>query len=114
MSMFESFHQSKKSGEIIYTNQKMDSPISIQVIGQVQGVGFRQSTQILAQKLGIQGGVQNENDGSVYIEAQGNQDQISQFIEEVAKGPSPASQVEKIYVTYDQSLNLPPNFTINN
>ncbi len=46
--------------------------ISLEVHGIVQGVGFRYMTKILADQIGVTGKVLNKNDGSVYIEAQGD------------------------------------------
>ena len=40
--------------------------------GWVQGVGFRWRAQSAAQALGMTGFVQNEADGTVYLEAQGS------------------------------------------
>jgi acylphosphatase len=42
---------------------KIHSKIS--VIGKVQGVWFRKSTQLEARKLGLTGFVSNEDDGSI-------------------------------------------------
>ena len=41
--------------------------IRIQVQGRVQGVGFRYTTKLLADRMGIQGSVKNESDGSVNL-----------------------------------------------
>lgn len=59
----------------------------IQVKGIVQGVGFRYYTQRLAQKTEINGFVRNQSDGSVYIEAEGNEDSLSSFMDGVRNGP---------------------------
>lgn len=47
--------------------------------GQVQGVGFRWNAERVANSLGLVGWVKNEWDGSVSMELQGTDDQISQF-----------------------------------
>ena len=47
--------------------------------GQVQGVGFRWNAERVANSLGLLGWVKNEWDGSVSMELQGTDDQISQF-----------------------------------
>ena len=41
------------------------------ITGQVQGVGFRYRARYAAQALGLTGWAQNEDDGSVTLEAQG-------------------------------------------
>ena len=57
--------------------------IRIQVQGRVQGVGFRYTTKLLADRMGIQGSVKNESDGSVTIEAIGEEKQVDAFVEAV-------------------------------
>lgn len=63
--------------------------VKMNVQGRVQGVGFRYMTKMVADQLGVTGTVKNEDDGSVTIEAIGNDDIIQKFIEEVKKSPSP-------------------------
>lgn len=60
--------------------------------GIVQGVGFRWSVQLLAQKLGLPGTVKNNPDGTVTIVLQGEPETLRKFKEEL---PS-ASQFAKI------------------
>ena len=57
--------------------------VKMNVQGRVQGVGFRYMTKVVADQLGVTGTVKNEDDGSVTIEAIGNDDIIQKFIEEV-------------------------------
>ena len=64
----------------------------IRVSGKVQGVFYRASAKNEADKLGVRGIVRNEPDGSVYIEAEGNESELSNFIAWCKKGP-PRSQV---------------------
>ncbi len=61
--------------------------IRLHITGKVQGVGFRFFTQRSACTLGLTGFVRNEPDGSVTIEAEGPEGQLSQFITLVNKGP---------------------------
>jgi acylphosphatase len=51
----------------------MKKHFNIRISGRVQGVFFRASTKAKAEELGISGFVQNEPDGSVYIEAEGEE-----------------------------------------
>jgi acylphosphatase len=67
------------------------------VAGKVQGVFFRASTKSKADELGIKGLVRNEPDGSVYIEAEGEADNINQFIAWCKEGP-PRAVVQHIDV----------------
>ena len=59
----------------------------IHVTGHVQGVGFRWRAVREARDLDIKGFVKNLSDGSVYIEAEGSQDQLEAFVEWCRKGP---------------------------
>ncbi|GAB9258713.1 MULTISPECIES: acylphosphatase [Ligilactobacillus] len=70
--------------------------ISLEVYGIVQGVGFRYMTKILADQIGVTGKVLNKNDGSVYIEAQGDPEKLSAFIEGVKASPTPAGRVDRV------------------
>ena len=59
----------------------------IKVSGRVQGVFFRASTKNKADELDIKGFVRNEPDGSVYIEAEGEESNMIQFEAWCAQGP---------------------------
>ena len=65
----------------------------IKVFGMVQGVGFRYYTQKIAQQYHIVGTVENV-DNYVDIYAQGDEQSLTQFINAVTEGTSPASHVE--------------------
>lgn len=65
------------------------------VTGRVQGVGFRYSAKISALKLNIAGYVRNLSDGSVYIEAEGTDIMLSEFISWCSEGP-PRAIVRKV------------------
>lgn len=54
-------------------------------VGQVQGVGFRWTSQRIANALGIAGWVRNEDDGSVTLVLQGTQDQLGAFATKLAE-----------------------------
>ncbi|WP_187262158.1 acylphosphatase [Pontibacter beigongshangensis] len=72
------------------------SHIALRVHGKVQGVFFRASTRDKARELSLTGFVQNEPDGTVYIEAQGTPEALKQLEQWAHKGPSRArvDQVE--------------------
>lgn len=72
--------------------------LNIRVIGKVQGVYFRAATRETVETLGINGFIQNERDGSVYLEAEGNTDQLEKLINWCEKGPAGA-QVVKVETT---------------
>lgn len=71
--------------------------ISISVKGKVQGVFFRATTKAKADELGITGFVRNQPDKSVYIEAEGNDASIDEFIAWCKQGP-PLAHVERCEV----------------
>ncbi len=70
---------------------------SISVKGKVQGVFFRASTLEKAKEMGIAGFVRNQSDGSVYIEAEGNEIKLNEFMEWCKHGPRMAN-VENYFV----------------
>jgi acylphosphatase len=84
--------------------------INIKVSGKVQGVFFRASTKAVADQMGIKGLVKNEKDGSVYIEAEGDETSISMFLEWCNDGPDKAI-VENVVVT-DAELKNYRNFEV--
>lgn len=61
--------------------------LQIKIYGRVQGVGFRYSAKEKAGKLGVVGYARNEADGSVFIEAQGTDEQLEPFLAWCRKGP---------------------------
>ena len=67
--------------------------ISIRVTGKVQQVLYRRSAQHVAQGLGISGYVQNNVDGSVSIEAEGNAAALEEFVRWCKIGPARAEVV---------------------
>ena len=83
----------------------MQKHFNIKIFGKVQGVFFRQTTKEKARALGIKGFVRNETDGSVYIEAEGEEEILNKFIEWCKVGPSQA-RVEKIEITESALKNF--------
>jgi acylphosphatase len=73
------------------------SPVNVQLTikGRVQGVGFRYSTIQKAREHNIKGFVKNQYDGSVFIEAEGDETDLEHFIHWCHKGPFPA-RVENV------------------
>ena len=64
--------------------------LDIRVTGVVQGVFFRVSTQRAATERGVSGTVRNEPDGSVFIEAEGDESALDDFVEWCKRGPANA------------------------
>lgn len=88
----------------------MRKHIDIHVYGRVQGVFYRASAMEAADKLAIKGFARNENDGSVYIEAEGEDDDLREFISWCYKGPARAS-VDRI-ATEETALKNFTEFTV--
>ena len=70
--------------------------VTMKVTGRVQGVGFRLTTQMVAQELGITGTVKNNPDGSVSIVAQGEELPLEHFIKKIKASPSVAGHVDHV------------------
>lgn len=68
---------------------------NIRVYGHVQAVFFRYSAKQKAEELSIKGFVRNERDGSVYIEAEGEEKNLYNFLDWLNKGPKLA-KVERV------------------
>jgi len=74
---------------------------NITVSGKVQGVFYRKTAVETGRELGIKGFVRNEKDGTVYIEAEGDGEQLEKFIEWCRKGPR-AAVVSGVQVEEDK------------
>lgn len=78
---------------------------SVRVSGKVQGVFFRASTREKAKALGINGFVRNERDGSVFIEAEGEEDHLERFLSWCRQGP-PRARVVSCEIKEIESRNF--------
>jgi len=83
----------------------------MKISGDVQGVGYRMSAYWVARKLHIAGFVMNEPDGSVYIEAEGDEDALKEFLEWCRKGPITA-KVTKLDETWSEARGKFTGFRI--
>ncbi|AIM35598.1 acylphosphatase [Sphingobacterium sp. SG20118] len=68
---------------------------NISIKGKVQGVYFRLSTKAVADQLGVKGFVKNVADGSVYVEAEGDDFALTSLVEFCEEGPERA-EVEEV------------------
>ena len=84
--------------------------INIRITGKVQGVSFRAITKVVADQMGVRGMIKNENDDSVYIEAEGDDTSLEVFLEWCNEGPDRA-KVEHVEVSPGQLKNY-RNFEI--
>lgn len=73
----------------------MKKLLKITVTGRVQGVWYRASTEEKARELGLTGYVKNEPDGSVYIEAEGDEPALDALVAWCRQGP-PLARVENL------------------
>ncbi|MCA0968974.1 acylphosphatase [Halobacillus litoralis] len=69
------------------------------VHGRVQGVGFRATIQQTAKQLDLVGWVKNKPDGTVELEAQGEQEKLDDLQHELEKGPTPFASVRHLDVS---------------
>ena len=69
--------------------------INIIIRGKVQGVFFRHGTKAVADQLGVRGFVRNEEDGTVYIEAEADEWILDNFLDWCNEGPDRA-EVETV------------------
>lgn len=83
----------------------MKKHLNIKVYGRVQGIFFRAGAKEQANKLGIVGFAQNQPDGSVYIEVEGENSKLNKFVKWCHLGP-PMAQVEKVEVSENSLKNF--------
>ncbi len=84
--------------------------IRIKVKGRVQGVGFRYTTKMVADQLNIHGIAENNLDGSVTIEATGEEEAIDAFIKKIKASPSPVARVTSIDIKEDDAIKVRDKF----
>jgi acylphosphatase len=78
--------------------------LDIRVSGKVQGVFYRATTKAVADQLGVKGIVLNDEDGSVFIEAEGDDFALEMLLEFCHKG-SDRAEVEKVEVSESEPKN---------
>lgn len=71
--------------------------VKIKISGKVQGVFFRASAKEQADALGVVGFAQNQPDGSLYIEAEGEEEALDKFVNWCKKSP-PLARVEFVEI----------------
>ena len=76
------------------------------VRGRVQGVFFRASTRTKAEELGLFGFVHNEEDGSVYIEVEGEQIKIDELLLWLRNGGPSHASVDDIQINQGELVNF--------
>jgi acylphosphatase len=86
--------------------------VRMNVQGRVQGVGFRYTTKMTADQLGIFGTVKNEEDGSVTIEAMGDDETVEEFISKIKDSPSPSGRVTHVDLQEDPMIQEREKFDV--
>lgn len=81
--------------------------LNVKIYGLVQGVFYRHSAKRTAEEIGIYGFARNEPDGSVYIEAEGEEENLKEFLKWSKKGP-PLASVSEVKFNFENNLK---NFT---
>ncbi|MDA0986321.1 MAG: acylphosphatase [Bacteroidetes bacterium] len=71
----------------------------ITICGKVQRVGFRWFVSYTAKNYNLKGFVKNTSDKNVYVEVEGDENILNDFIKEIKKGP-PLSKVENVIINY--------------
>jgi acylphosphatase len=84
--------------------------LNIHVYGKVQGVFYRVTAMETANKFNLKGFARNEKDGSVYIEAEGDEAVLEKFVEWCNEGP-PRASVERV-ITEESDLKNYSNFVV--
>lgn len=82
------------------------------VLGKVQGVYFRHSTRLEANKLKIRGVARNMPDGSVDVLARGSAAAVAQLQAWLQRGPAHARVEEVREIALDDAAPVPEGFDI--
>ena len=86
--------------------------VRLVVSGRVQGVGFRWFVREAARQHRLAGWVRNRSDGSVELEASGDDARFRAFIETIRQGP-PGARVDEVReLSSNQAETLPEPFSI--
>jgi len=85
--------------------------LTISIYGEVQGVGFREAAYWKARKLHLGGFIMNEPNGSVYVEAEGDEVDLREFLTWCHHGPSTA-KVERVEAAWSEARGKFTGFRI--
>lgn len=89
----------------------MQVRVRLKISGRVQGVCFRHYCREQAEQLGMKGVVRNNDDGSVEVVAEGEEESIKSFIAWCRHGP-PAARVRTCAENYEPPTGKFDSFTI--
>ena len=86
--------------------------VHLEVVGRVQGVGFRWFVRETARRVGLAGWIRNHDDGRVEIAASGTPSAI-EALRTVARTGPPGAQVDRVTDLPVSGLDdLPQPFTV--
>lgn len=85
--------------------------MAVRYEGTVQGVGFRATASRLASDRPITGLVRNEPDGSVWLEVQGNAEDVEAYLADLAR--TMRSRIEDEYRQSVPTCAYEPDFWID-
>lgn len=95
-----------------YDNSNKKIRAHIFVLGNVQGVYFRQNTRIVATRHGVTGWVRNLKDGRVEVLLEGYEADVGQVIEWCHIGP-PKATVNDVDIKYESYTGEFEEFMVN-
>jgi acylphosphatase len=81
------------------------------IAGRVQGVYFRHSTRVEAERLALKGYARNLPDGSVEVLAQGGAAAVAELHRWLHRGPRGA-RVEAVHELEPGAESIPPGFQV--
>ncbi len=73
------------------------------ILGRVQGIFFRATAREHAKALGIKGFVRNLPDGSLELDAQGEEDSLNDFLQWCRHGP-PGARVDEVEINWEPPM----------
>jgi acylphosphatase len=86
--------------------------VHLEVVGRVQGVGFRWFVREAARRADLAGWVRNREDGRVEIAASGSESAIAQLVSAARTGP-PGARVDRVdELPFSGLDDLPRPFTV--
>lgn len=89
----------------------MQKRIACTISGRVQMVMYRDFAFRKARRLGVVGYVENQDDGTVALVGEGEEEKLLALIEELKKG-SLLSRVEHVFVVWEEPTGEFNSFTI--
>ena len=83
----------------------------VEIVGRVQGVGFRWFVRERARALGVAGWVSNRDDGAVEVLAEGPATSVARLLDDLRQGPSGA-YVTAVHELPDDGAPAPKPFSV--